>query len=433
MDYKLKKVWVMKKAQTIEDIYSVFAHEKFLKSEDEAFYVDLYLTETKRFITALKHNQIPSKSYFVAGQSGNGKSTLLNLLTKKHPELNDQYEFHYIAGRTIFLYEDIDIIDVLLMIGNKLTESSNSLKTRYFEKLQKLKDVKTGVYEESTITSNKSDEALSAGAKISIGAKFFAMLSANANFEASYKINEEIRKDARRFFKIQRKELIDLTNDIILEYRKEKSNGKELIIVIDDLEKKENIDELFLKDMPLLNELNIVKIIAMPIHLKRNNTFSNSDTREFGLKLKHHDGTDNTRDLDLLREVILKRLENTSLITDEAISLAIEYSGANLRQLIKIIHFAAEEALAFDAPIITDKEVNTSIERLQRDFSSQVMSMKTFLNEIKVNKHYLNDNEENLKNIAKATKMELVFAYFNGDFWYDINPIIEKALDRYLA
>ena len=32
----------MKKATTIDEIYSVFAPEKFLKPEDEEFYVDLY-------------------------------------------------------------------------------------------------------------------------------------------------------------------------------------------------------------------------------------------------------------------------------------------------------------------------------------------------------------------------------------------------------
>ncbi len=32
----------MKKATNIDEIYSVFAPEKFLKSEDLEFYVDLY-------------------------------------------------------------------------------------------------------------------------------------------------------------------------------------------------------------------------------------------------------------------------------------------------------------------------------------------------------------------------------------------------------
>ena len=46
------------------------------------------------------------------------KSKVLNLLTTNYPELEDNFEFNYIAGRTIFLYEDIDIVDILIMIGN---------------------------------------------------------------------------------------------------------------------------------------------------------------------------------------------------------------------------------------------------------------------------------------------------------------------------
>ena len=52
----------MKKATTIKEIYSVFAHEKFLKADDKDFYVDLYETDFKRFVVALKNNEIPSKT-----------------------------------------------------------------------------------------------------------------------------------------------------------------------------------------------------------------------------------------------------------------------------------------------------------------------------------------------------------------------------------
>lgn len=419
----------MKKATTIKEIYSVFAHEKFLKADDKDFYVDLYEADFKRFVVALKNNEIPSKAFFIAGQSGNGKSTVLNLLTTNYPELEDNFEFNYIAGRTIFLYEDIDIVDILIMIGNTLTKNNPTLQGKFFEKLQKLEDVKDGLLEESSTNSDKSEENLGIKAKIGVGAKFLSILKASVDLESSYKINEEIRNDARRFFKIKRKELIDLINDIILDYKVLKNDGKSLVIVIDDLEKKDNIDNLFLKDISLLNELNLIKIVTMPIHIHRNETFPASDVREFGLKLKTYDDNP-TKDIELLRKVILKRLENTNLITEEAINLAIEYSGANLRQLIKIIHIAAEEALTFDSETITDKEVQEAINRLQRDYSSKAMNMKTFLNDILKNKFY-EDNSTNLTNIARATKMELVFAYFNGIVWYEVNPIIKNILSKY--
>lgn len=420
----------MKKATSIKEIYSVFAHEKFLKETDKEFYVDLYGSDFKKFVIALENNEITSKTFFIAGQSGNGKSTVLNLLTTNYPKLKDQFKFNYIAGRTIFLYEDIDIVDILLMIGISLTKESPLLKEKFFDKLKKLEDVKDGSIEENTLSSTQSEESLGIKARFGVGAKFLSILKASVDFESSYKINEEIRKDARKFFKIKRKELIDLTNEIILDYKTEINDGKNLVIVIDDLEKKDNIDNLFIKEMHLLNELNIIKIITMPIHIHRSETFPSSDVREFGLKLKTYDGIDNGNDIKLLKEVISKRLEDKSLISSDAIDLAIKYSGANLRQLIRLIHFAAEEALTFDSLTIDTKEIQSSMERLQKDYSSKAMNMKTFLNEILKNKHY-EDNEKNLINIARATKMELVFAYFNGIVWYEINPVIKEALNIY--
>jgi hypothetical protein len=417
------------KAQSVEDIYNIFIHEQYLKKDDKDYYVPLYGKQLQKFVTALTKNQIPSKTFFIAGQSGNGKSSVLNLLTTNYPQIDEKYDFFYIAGRSVFLYDDIDIIDILLMIANKIIEKDPNLKKEYFEKLQKLEDVKNGTLLESETTTDESKLGTSTNAKISIGSKFFSILKLSGDFEASYKINEDIRKDARKLFKIQKKELIDLVNTLISDY-KSSSNRAELLIVIDDLEKKNDIDNLFLKDMQLLNQLNIVKIITMPIHLQRNNTFADKDIREFGLKLRTFDGGEFTQDIELLKEIIDIRLEDKTIISDEAVNLAVEYSGGNLRQLIKLIHFAAEEALTFEEIMIGKKEMEASIEELERELSSKVMGMTSFLNQIKTEKT-AEDSEDTMNLLAKATKMELVFAYFNGTIWYGVNPAIEKSLALY--
>ena len=169
----------------------------------------------------------------------------------------------------------------------------------------------------------------------------------------------------------------------------------------------------------------------MPIHLHRNETFPSADVREFGLKLKDYNGED-TKDNIKLLEVVQKRLvyKYESFISKDAILKAIEYSGGNLRQLIRLINIASENALAFEVEKIDIEEVDKAIENIRRAYSSKVINMKSFLNEIEKNKTY-EDNETNLINIAKATKMELIFAYFNGIVWYEINPVIKKALEIY--
>jgi hypothetical protein len=423
----------MKKAQDIEGIYDVFSHERALTSKDKDFYVDIYKEDVKDFVTDLHFNKDEKKIFLIAGQSGNGKSSVLNTLTKNYTSIEEKYEFHFIAGKSIFIYDDIDIIDILLMIGNVLSSTSTKLSNTYKNKLQKLEDVKAGVLQESEQTINSKDINIGANAKLSIGANFFAFLKGESSFEAGYKINEEVRQDARRFFTIKRVELLELINEIILEYKQEYNIEKKLIVIIDDLEKKDDIDKLFLKDLSILNDINIVKIITMPIHLKRNNHFGSAIVREFGLKLFDFEGNKQKDDNKVLKEIIQRRLDNTNLIESSAIDKAIEYSGANIRQLIKLIHLSALRALSFDDTVkqIGDDEIEHAITRLQRDISSMVMNKKTFLKEIKQNKNYKDDNEENLKNIAYCSKNELVFAYFNGVVWYNINPLVEKPLRLY--
>jgi len=423
----------MKKAETLEELYNAFLPEYFLTEKDEEFYVELYEDDIKLFAMALQTNRLPNKMFFIAGQIGNGKTTFLNMLGKKYQKIANKYEFFHIYGRETFLHSDVDIIDILLIIGSKIASANETTKKRYISLLEKMQDAKDEVYEEIETISSKGESSVIAKAKITLGARFFSILKANADFESAYKVNDEMRKDARKFFKLRRNELIELINSIILSYKMEQNNGKELAIIIDDLEKSKNIDELYMEDMNILERLNLLKIISMPIYLKRNNTFSTFDVREFALKLKKRDQTPNEKDLALLRKVIDYRVENKTLISEKAVNLAIEYSGANLRQLIKLVHFAAEYALAFESAEIGEKEMLNAIERVGRDFSEQARHMSSFLIEISEHKWYVEESEENRAKLAKATNNELVFAYFNGDVWYDINPLIEKTLKRQAA
>lgn len=421
----------MKKATSIDEIYSVFAHEKSLKKEDKDLYVNLYEKDLKRFVNALIKNQIPTKTFYIAGQSGNGKSTILNLLTTKYPELENKYEFFYISGKTIFDYEDVNIVDILLMIANQLVQNCKNIENSYIEKLRKFQDISNGTLEISESESSTQSEEIKANASLKVGANFFNMLKVGMDFLSSYRLNDTARKDARRVFKIYKKELIDFVNEIILDYKTEKNLGKELLIVIDDLEKKENTDKLFLEDLRSLDEINLVKIVTMPIHLKRTQTFLEKEVREFALKLNHFDDKPNEEDKKLLIKVVESRIENLSLIDKDVIELAVEKSGANLRQLMKLIHFAAEEASTFESRKITMKELEYSIEFLQKELSSPVIMLKSFLKEILEHKMPKEEDINSLENLGKATKMGLAFAYFNGKTWYEVNPLITDVLISY--
>ena len=176
----------------------------------------------------------------------------------------------------------------------------------------------------------------------------------------------------------------------------------------------------------------MTKIITMPIHLRRTETFQNLDVREFALKLKMMNNNTNQKDIELLEEVVRKRIKDLNLIDERVIDRAVMKSGGNLRQLIRLIQLSALDALSFEAPKIEDKELDYAMEFLQRGLSSPVMMMQTFLRDILKNKSLTIDTDESLQKLGKAIKMGLVFAYFNGKIWYEINPLIKGILKEYI-
>jgi len=70
----------LKKATTIEEAYQVFDTHNPLDQDNKKFYVDIYHQDLLNLRKDLVLNLIPDKSFFVTGQSGNGKSTALNFL-----------------------------------------------------------------------------------------------------------------------------------------------------------------------------------------------------------------------------------------------------------------------------------------------------------------------------------------------------------------
>lgn len=425
----------MKKANNIDEVYDNFLPEIYLTPQNKEFYVPLYEDYLKRFKTDLIKEKTNKKTFFIAGQSGNGKSTVLKMLGSEFIELQEKYEFRYLSGKEIFAYSDVSIIDLLLMIGGNLIQNNKDLQEKYFKELDDIQNKSNGTLQVEVIKENKKDASGRIGTSLNMSLNFLNIFKSKSTIEAQYKQNDTIREVSRRVFKTKESELIELINDIILDYKKDKNSSKDLLLIIDDLEKKENIDKLFLNELHHLDSINMVKIITMPIHLRRTQTFNNDakDIREFALKINDYDGKKNQKDKDLLKEIILKRINNkNNLIDEKTILKAVEYSGGNLRQLIRLIKIGANEALTFDSNIIEDKEIDYAIESLQRGLSSVVMSHQSILKEILDNKILIDDSEENLINLGKITKMGLVFAFFNGKIWYEINPIIVTVLKAYI-
>ncbi|MBL1243752.1 MAG: hypothetical protein COA39_005055 [Sulfurimonas sp.] len=422
----------MTKAQTLDDIYNNFEGNKPLTEDEYEFFINIYDKKLKRFIGNIKRNNNKQNIFFIAGQRGNGKSTILNNLKQKNKEFDNNYDIRHIQAMEVFKYDDIDIVDILLGIGFNLIDNNNLntekkalLEEEFKKSLKEVEEINSGELIKEDKLSTTSSSELAAKAELSVGSSFLALFSAKASLSSTYKADENIRKEAKRIYKFKNKDLLTMINSLILKYKVLQNNNKDILLILDGLEKLNSIDDIFTKDIDILRDLECFKIITMPVYLKGIVDIYNVKAIDFTMEI-NSDGK--IKDISLLKEVITSRIENLDLITDEAIDLAIKMSGGNLRQLLEIVQKASTEAIdIFESETIDIDEVQSAIELLQGDLDYKTQVYTEFLHKIQT-KHIVNKDDKT--DLIDTLRSGLVFAYLNGKAYYDINPIIEHNLNR---
>jgi len=423
----------MKKAKTLDDIYNSFEGNKPLSEDEYKFFINIYDKKLKRFIGSIKRNDNKQNVFFVAGQRGNGKSTILNNLKHENEEFEKSYKIRHIQAMEVFKYDDIDIVDILLGIGFDLidnntlpTEKKEKLEKEFREQLHELEELNSGELEKTEVnTVNKKMEG-KASLVTSIKTNFLSLFTANATFSAIYKADKNIRKEAKKIYKFKVKDLLGMINSLIGTYRVLVNDNKEILLILDGLEKLNNIDSVFTKDVDMLRDIDCFKIITMPVYLKGIVDVYNVKAIDFTMKVDKNGEIEN---IDSFKEVIVSRIENLDLITEDAIDLAIKNSGGNLRQLLEIIQRASTEAIdIFESDFIDTDEVESAIELMQGELDYKTQIYSKFLQKIELS-HTVNGQDDK-EDLIDTLKSGLVFAYLNGKVYYDINPIIKENLAR---
>lgn len=415
----------MKKASTIKDIYNIFNPQKYLQEDTQDYYIDIYEKFTNKLSQRLELAQ-SEETIFIAGQSGNGKSSVLQLFATKYPELNEYYDIKILNARDIFDTTNIDIADVLLMMAFTIIESNDDFKKEFFQILedmrkQKLEEIQKSK-EQIVIDSSFEQSNYSSGFGINLG-----LLKIGMDFKNIFKIDNQDKTVIRELVKLKKKDFVDKINEIIRKYKRDiLKENKRLLLIIDDIEKIRDSDNIFLEDINTILQIECSKIITMPIHLKRGKTFAGYDAKEISFKLKSKNSDEVPfENIDKLKSIISARLEDTTIIDDDAKELIALKSGGNLRQLIKLVKESALNAYGSKNATITVFDVEDAVFELKRDYSSATVEIKEFLEYIKEHKNPKDYSEESMKKLKIATNESLIFAYFNGEIWYDLNPIID--------
>lgn len=413
----------MKKASTIRDIYNIFDPQSYLKQDTKNYYIDIYKDFTDDLHDRLELSD-SEETIFVAGQSGNGKSSALQLFSSNYPDLNDYYDIKILNGRNVFAEKDIDVADILLMIAFTIIEEHENLKNEFLAVLEDMRKKKLSELEEieektnSNSTSEKGD--LISGFKINLG-----LLKIGMDFKDTFKVDNQNKKVIRELIKLKKKDFIDKINEIIRKYKRDiLKEEKRLLLIIDDIEKIKDSDHIFTDEMSTILQIECSKIITMPIYLKRINTFAGYVAKEISFKLKTRDNEFIPQNIEKLEDIITARLEDSDLIDKDAKELIAKKSGGNIRQLIKIVRESAIKANRNKSETIILDDVKNALHDLKRDYSSASMEIKDFLDFIKENKNPKDYNDDSMKKLKLATNQSLIFAYYNGEIWYDLNPII---------
>lgn len=424
------------------EVYQVFETQQPLTRDQREFYVELYGEDLDRLRKDLLFNSIPNKSFLVTGQSGNGKSTALNFLPDDR--IQKKYDVKYLKGREVFKLDDIDVIDVILMIGLTVVKDHDDLRNRFLSELEELKNLKLGrIQKEQERKDLTKDEA---GAGVSFGAKLSLLnfINLGSRIFAQYKIEKEKRESIREVFTLDKLELIEKVNGIIDAYVEEALEGKkQLLLIIDDLEKMRDqgqTKELFVDNIYALEEIHSTKIITFPVHLATRHALYRNASK-FGVRIDKNPfekGTDEVaaRNRDKLRQVIRRRMENQDLVREDAVEEAVHYCGGNLRFLMEIMQKAARNAVSLDVDISTDslpilpRDVETAIEEMASLASLSIMKRTKMLREVMMH-HQEPPGEEWETEFTASILDNTIFAYFNGHPWYDLNPVIRKGVEVY--
>jgi hypothetical protein len=420
----------MKKAENINELANNLIPEDFLKQEDKEFYVPIYDEILRGLRDTIINDRVEAQTFFVAGQSGTGKTTALNFL--ENDELKKHYFIKYINMRNFLDERDVDIIDFLITFAFALVEDT-PLEESYFKELE-------------TIRKKHQGELIGVDAGASAEGGFFNFVKLKAGFFANYKMETLYRTKTREIFKVKAPQLLKLANDLIDMYIEKVTKGKKLLVIIDDLDKLKvisQIDSIFLKNRRYIFDLKCKKVISIPTYLTTASEIFNyiqNPIPQFVLKLKPNpiepdltveENETIETNKSLLEDVIKKRIAaDKKLIDDAALNKAVDFSGGIIRQLVSIIRQAAVKVRMQKGEKISESDVTSAIEILRDAIARTIISSDkiNLLETINKKNRPITATSGEFLEVLHANS---VLAYKNGTVWYELNPLIKKTVEIY--
>jgi hypothetical protein len=429
------------KAKSLEDVIYYFDPQKPLnpekKSEWRDFYIDTRRLEINRVETEFLNSPAGHKLLF-GGHAGNGKSTELNKFIHQE-EIRRRFAVIKFDVKDLLNPNDIEIVELLLVLCLQVLEFAQRESLEPEDYLKEEFDKLQGFFHETLKIESQELQAKTkeAGVQTEAGAGLkIPLVSLAAKFYARVKSQSDSRDTIRKEYRPRLTELIDLIKQLV-QSLENRLKDKKFLVVIDGPDRVpfKLAEKLFLEDGPNIALIdNATMLLTVPISVIHSvkaplieSTIGKIVTLKniqlWNIKKEKEEGN-----WDLMKEVVKRRLD-ASLIGDEALDMAVQYSGGVFRTLIELVSAAAVESRTVDGSHIGSGDMVRAVNEQKRKLSRPLNRIHwDILLEIDRHRRFVTEIDE--------TKLELlaglfVLEYINDEEWYTVNPLIQDRLERY--
>ncbi|MCT7962608.1 ATP-binding protein [Laspinema sp. D1] len=429
--------------------------------EDRKYYIDFSSVRGGEIIDKIRKkiafllDDRPTCTLFT-GHIGCGKST--ELLRLKMDLEADGFHVVYFESSEDLEMTDVDIVDVLLAIASRISQSLKTLPPMPMSKLKALLQATSNVLNADVVGGGINIPGLPdiAGVKLgTLGVRAqgdeFTLSLGIGDITAKVKQDASLRKKLNQFLGPQKQQLLDAINQELLEpaIAQLKAQGKRgLVAIVDNLDRLDNRPKpwgkpqpeyLFVDQGEYLSKLNCHLVYTIPLALKFSNSYGMLTQRFEDPKVlpmvpvRSQDGKEHQAGMALLRRMVLARafpdldeqqgLEAIPLIFEnlETLDRLCQISGGHVRDLLKLLNTWIMEEMQFPLHRHSLEQV---IQSCQHDMIMPISEPEwELLRQVNVHKKVTDDT-----GYQQLIRSRFVFEYRdNGKGWFDVNPILAEA------
>jgi hypothetical protein len=357
--------------------------------------------------------------FFFSGHRGCGKSTeLLHLMAD--PKIKEKYWPINFSIREEADIIDLDFRDILLAVGGRIYRDYRKKGGQLPAQLLKDLDGWRGKVEEE-ITTVRSGRVQ--GFEVTAGLDAFF-----ANAGLKMKLEPTTRSLIRQVIDRDITGLISVINSISKEVKNKE--GKIPLILIDDLDKPslKEAKSIFQdhREIMMQPECAIVYTVSSALFYSKDfDAIRDQALFLPNVKLHTHNKPNqySKAGYETLRKFVWVRMD-TGLIDEQALDLAITYSGGVFREMARIMRTAISNARRRRVRQIDSIDVEWAATEIRNEYR-RILDKEDL--DILRNIHERNRLEYN-ERIRPLLQLLALLEYRNGENWCDVHPVLRKLL-----